>query len=130
MEGLSLRYKILSSLIIASLLFSNLIVFAEGEDDQKQLTNSAKSALLMEFDTGEILYSKESDKRLPPASMTKIMTLLLVMEELEKGTLTLDEMVRTSEYASSMGGTQIYLEPFEEMSVDDLIKSVAIASAN
>ncbi len=130
MEGLSLRYKILSSLIIASLLFSNLVVFAEGKDEEKQLTNSAKTALLMEYDTGEILYSKESDKRLPPASMTKIMTLLLVMEALEKGTITLDEMVRTSEHAASMGGTQIFLEPFEEMSVEDLIKSVAVASAN
>lgn len=125
-----MKYKLLSIFIIISVLFSNILVFAETANDQKQLTNSAQSAILMEFDTGEILYNKESHKRLAPASMTKMMTLLLVMEALEKGTITLEEKVRVSENAASMGGSQVYLEPFEEMSVEDLIKSVAIASAN
>ncbi|MGM8214030.1 D-alanyl-D-alanine carboxypeptidase family protein [Bacillaceae bacterium W0354] len=125
-----MKYKLLTTFIIMSMLLSNIVIFAESNEEQKKLTDSAKSAILMEYDTGEILYNQENHKRLPPASMTKIMTLLLVMEALEKGTITLDEKIRVSEHAASMGGSQVYLEPFEEMTVEDLIKSVAIASAN
>ncbi|PKR79389.1 D-alanyl-D-alanine carboxypeptidase [Halalkalibacillus sediminis] len=99
-------------------------------EEVTSLTDHAKSAVLVEVDTQEVLYNHNSHEKLPPASMTKLMTMLLIMEELNNGNLSLDENVRISEHASSMGGTQIYLEPFEEMSVQDLLKGVTIASAN
>lgn len=90
----------------------------------------AKSAILLEQQTGKVLFEQNADERLPPASVTKIMTLLLVMEALESGKIHLDDMVTTSEYASSMGGSQIWLKVGEQMSVNDLLKAVAISSAN
>nr|WP_243740002.1 D-alanyl-D-alanine carboxypeptidase family protein [Aureibacillus halotolerans] len=94
------------------------------------LTPNASSAMLIEQSSGQMLYEKDSREKLPPASMTKIMTMLLVMEALEKGELTLDEKVTASEHAASMGGSQIFLEAGESMTVDDLLKGVAIASGN
>lgn len=91
---------------------------------------NAKSAVLMDSDTGTVLYEKDKDVKLPPASITKIMTLLLIMEALDQGKLTLEDKVQTSEYAASMGGSQIFLEPGEEMKVDDMIKGIAMASGN
>jgi len=88
------------------------------------------SAVLMERSTGEVLYSQNPDEKLPPASVTKIMTLLLVMEAVENGKISLEQKVTCSESAASMGGSQIFLEPNEVFTVNDLIKSVAIASAN
>ncbi len=88
------------------------------------------SAVLMDADTGTVLYNKNGSEALPPASVTKVMTLLLVMEAIDDGKLKLTDNVQTSEYGASMGGSQIYLEPGEEMSVEDLIKSVVISSAN
>ncbi len=90
----------------------------------------AKSAILLEPYTGKILYEQNSDEKLPPASITKIMPLLLVMEALERGDITLETMVSASEHACSMGGSQIWLEPGEGMSVDHLLKATVIASAN
>lgn len=103
---------------------------AAAEAKPIDLAPSAKSALLMDADTGTILFEKNKDEKLPPASITKIMTMLLIMEALDEGKITLDEMVRTSEYAASMGGSQIFLEPGEEMSVRDLLKGIAMASGN
>ncbi len=91
---------------------------------------NCKSAVLMEATTGQILYEHNPDEALPPASVTKVMTLLLVMEAIEEGKIKYTDMVRASANACSMGGSQIFLEENEEMSVDDLIKSVVIASAN
>ncbi len=88
------------------------------------------SAVLMEAETGRVLYEQNADEALPPASVTKVMTLLLVMEALEKGNITLDQMLTTSDNAASMGGSQIFLEVGEQMSVEDLLKSVIISSAN
>ncbi len=88
------------------------------------------SAVLMEAETGRVLYEQNADESLPPASVTKVMTLLLVMEALEKGNITLDQMLTTSDNAASMGGSQIFLEVGEQMSVEDLLKSVIISSAN
>lgn len=102
-------------------------VYAEIEPD---LGKKARSAVLMDATTGAILYEKNSHESLPPASITKIMTMLLVMEALDEGKIKLQDQVRVSEKAASMGGTQIYLEPGEQMSVDDLLKGVALASAN
>ena len=90
----------------------------------------AKSAVLMEPNTGKILYEQNADKPLPPASITKIMSLLLVMEALDRGDFTLETVVNASEHACSMGGSQIWLEPGEGMTVHDLLKATVIASAN
>ncbi|MBE6786961.1 MAG: D-alanyl-D-alanine carboxypeptidase [Ruminococcaceae bacterium] len=90
----------------------------------------AKSAILLEPYTGKILYEQNCDEKLPPASITKIMPLLLVMEALERGDITLETMVSASEHACSMGGSQIWLEPGEGMTVDHLLKATVIASAN
>ena len=88
------------------------------------------SAVLMEAATGRVLYEQNADESLPPASVTKVMTLLLVMEALEKGNIALDQMLTTSDNAASMGGSQIFLEVGEQMRVEDLLKSVIISSAN
>ena len=89
-----------------------------------------KSAILMEATTGRVIYEQNADEALPPASVTKVMTLLLVMEAIEEGKIKLDDMVTTSQRAAEMGGSQIYLEVGEQMSVEDMLKSVIIASAN
>ncbi|WP_071460028.1 D-alanyl-D-alanine carboxypeptidase family protein [Bacillus massilinigeriensis] len=94
------------------------------------LADDASSAVLIERDTGKVLYEKKSDVRLPPASMTKIMTMLLIMEALDEGRLSFNEKIRTSEYAASMGGSQIFLEPGEEMTVEEMLKGIAIGSGN
>lgn len=94
------------------------------------LAPNARSAILMDAGTGTIIYEKNSHDKLPPASITKIMTMLLTVEALDEGRLQLTDMVRTSEYAASMGGSQIFLEPGEEMSVDEMLKGIAMASGN
>lgn len=90
----------------------------------------ARSAILMDQAGGQVLYEQNPDEKIPPASVTKVMTLLLVMEAIEGGYISLDDMVSVSEHAASMGGSQIWLEPGEQMRVNDLVKAVAIASAN
>ncbi|ARI77186.1 D-alanyl-D-alanine carboxypeptidase family protein [Halobacillus mangrovi] len=117
------------ALTLTFTLFQPLQSFAE-EKGSSELVRSAKTAILMEKNSGMTLYEKDSNKKLPPASMTKVMTLLLIMEALEKENLKLDEMVRISEHAASMGGSQIFLEAGEEMAVKDLLKGVAVASGN
>lgn len=97
-------------------------------DDSLKLP--CKSAILMEAKTGAVLYRQNADEALPPASVTKIMTLLLVMEAIDAGTVRLDDTVIVSANAASMGGSQVYLKEGEKMSVEDLLKSVVIASAN
>ncbi|NLG79383.1 MAG: D-alanyl-D-alanine carboxypeptidase [Firmicutes bacterium] len=91
---------------------------------------TAGSAILMEATSGRVLFEKEPDKRMAPASITKIMTMLLAMEAIEQGKASLDDMVVTSEHAMEMGGSQIWLEVGEEMSLADLMKAIAIVSAN
>ena len=98
--------------------------------EEGSLNLNCKSAILMEESTGAILYTQNIHESLPPASVTKIMTLLLVMESLEAGVLRQDDMISVSANAASMGGSQIYLKEGERMSVEDLLKSVVIASAN
>ncbi|MBQ9161934.1 MAG: D-alanyl-D-alanine carboxypeptidase [Clostridia bacterium] len=112
-------------------------IFAESgimpisaESDTQGFTLNCKSAVLMEASTGKVLFAQNQSEALPPASVTKIMTLLLVMEAIEDGRLKWDDTVVTSERAASMGGSQIYLEVGESMSVEDMVKSVVIASAN
>ena len=98
--------------------------------NQPILAQSAKSAYLMEQETGRVLFAKNENRQLAPASMTKIMTMLLIFERLYNGSLKLNEKVAASEFAASMGGSQIFLEPGEEMTVDELLRGIAIASGN
>lgn len=132
--------KILSLAIVFCILMTfNVNVSAElpsqrGEHpeelDVDPLKLDCKSAILIEANTQTVLYEKNADELLPPASVTKIMTLLLVMEAIESGKIGYADKVRASANACSMGGSQIYLRENEEMTVEDLLKSVIIASAN
>ena len=90
----------------------------------------AKSAILIEADTGSVLYEMNADERLPIASVTKIMTMLLIMEAVDEGVISLDDMVTVSENAMSYGGSTMFLEAGEELSVNDMLKGIAVASAN
>ena len=107
--------------------FSGSALLAAPEYSAKP---DARSCILMDGKTGTVLYEYNADEALPPASVTKVMTMLLVFEALEEGTLALDEMIRVSETAASMGGSQIFLAAGEEMSVDDLLKGLIVSSAN
>ena len=90
----------------------------------------SKSAILIEPQTGTILYEQNSHEKLPPASVTKVMTLLLIYEAEEEGKFNWDDMVTVSEHAASMGGSQVFLEPQEQQTARDMTKCIAIASAN
>lgn len=133
--------KTVSVLLAATMLFVTFSVFSSAEEmtadtGALKLENlmpfdlDCASAVLMDAETGTVLYEKNPDEPLPPASVTKVMTLLLVMEAVESGKMKLTDTLSVSEYAASMGGSQVYLEAGETMSVDDLIKSVVVASAN
>ncbi|GIP32325.1 D-alanyl-D-alanine carboxypeptidase family protein [Paenibacillus sp. J2TS4] len=125
--------KWVSSLLGAVVLLAVVLPYAHAEEKESgtiDLTPGARSAILMDVDTGTIIYDKNMDEKLPPASITKVMTMLLIMEALDEGSLQINDKVRTSEYAASMGGSQIFLEPGEEMTVDEMLKGIAMASAN
>lgn len=121
-----------SAALLAMLLAVATFVpsFASASEIKSDIVEESSSAILIERDTGAVLYEKDSNKKLPPASMTKIMTMVLIMEAIESGKISLDEKIRTSEYAASMGGSQIFLEAGEEMTADDMLKGIAIASGN
>lgn len=112
-------------IFIFFLLLFPIKIYAEED-----LAPNAKSAIMIEASTGEILFEKNSNERLAPASMTKMMSLLLIFEEIDKGKIKWDEIITASEHASSMGGSQIFLKVGEKMSVLDLIKGITIASGN
>ena len=95
-----------------------------------ELTLTSHAALLMEKTTGQILYAQNEHDALPPASVTKIMTVLLTMEAIDSGRIALDDMVTVSAYAAGMGGSQVFLAEGEQMSVDDLLKAVCVSSGN
>ncbi|NMA26019.1 MAG: D-alanyl-D-alanine carboxypeptidase [Clostridiales bacterium] len=147
--------KIVSILLTVTLIFAvsapsladdGVPVFLEEDDNEavdaavfdeetpaetlSELKITAPSAILLEKETGTVIYEKNADERLEPASITKIMTVLLIIEAIESGKITLDDMVTTSAYAASMGGSQIYLEEGEQMSVRDMLKAVVVSSAN
>lgn len=123
--------KRLLSLSITCMLLVNFIVpSALAQEARAQLAEEAMSAILIERDTGTVLYEKNAHEKLPPASMTKIMTMLLMMEAIDDGRLNWDDKIRTSERAASMGGSQVFLEPGEEMTASDMLKAIAIASGN
>ncbi len=123
----------MKKLIIFSLfiLIMPFIVYgAETVSNELSLGENAKSAILIEQSTGQILFEKNSHEKIPPASMTKMMSLLLIMESIDNGKIKLTDKVTVSKNASSMGGSQILLEEGEEMSVEDLLKGISIASGN
>lgn len=122
--------KILIALLLFSLLLPLLVPPVQAAQAESPLQLSSASAVLMEATTGKILYEKNASDARPPASVTKIMTLLLVMEALDAGMITWDDTVSVSERAASMGGSQVYLKVGESMPLSDMVKSVVIASAN
>lgn len=120
--------RFIAVLLVFMLAFSFFSASVRAADFTEEI--SAKSCILMDAATGRVLFEYNANEALPPASVTKVMTLLLVFEALDNGTINLTDMVSVSEHAASMGGSQIYLEPGEQMSVDELIKSVVVSSAN
>lgn len=103
---------------------------AETNGGETDKISGAKSAIVIEQETGKILYKLNEHKQLPPASMTKVMTLLLIFKALTDGDIALNDKVTVSEHAASMGGSQVFLEPGEVMTVDEMLKAIVIASAN
>ena len=123
--------KIFSSSLLVLLAFCFLVfpctnvVSAESDVDI-----SSKSGILMDYASGEILFAKNAETHLPIASMVKMMTVLIALEEYDEGNVTLDTMISTTENASGMGGSQVFIDPYVEYSFEDLLKSVIMASAN
>ncbi|MBR4953749.1 MAG: D-alanyl-D-alanine carboxypeptidase, partial [Oscillospiraceae bacterium] len=120
--------KALVFLLVAVLLISPAAAIEplSGGD----ITIDAPYAILIERETGEIIYEKDSLQRRSPASVTKVMTLLIIMDEIANGTLKLDDMISVSSRAASMGGSQIWLEEGETMSVHEMLKCITVVSAN
>ena len=129
--------------LLSIFVLSNFKVYAVNEEDVLKenieetetkntldLAKNATSAIMLESSTGEIIFQKNANEKRPPASMTKMMSMLLIMENIEKGNLTFEEEVTASAYASSMGGSQIFLKAGEKMKVEDLLKGIAIGSGN
>ena len=116
--------------LIGTLMLGVFTVGVGALESESGMNFDCKSVILMDADTGEVLFEQNADVPLPPASVTKIMTLLLVMEEIEKGNLKYTDMIVTSANAASMGGSQVFLEEGETMSAEDMIKSVVVSSAN
>ena len=119
--------KVICFFICVCFMIQSVVVFAEGNTD---LGLNAKSAILMEKSTGNILYESNPDERLPIASVTKVMTMLLIMEAVDSGKISLDDMVTVSENAMSYGGSTMFLETGEQLTVNDMLKGIAVASAN
>ncbi len=121
--------KFRAILLILILIFS-IHITAFSEEVQPGIDISSQSAILMEKSTGQILYEKNSHEKLPPASITKIMTILLIYENQKNGKFSWDDTVTVSEHAASMGGSQVFLEPNEQQTAAELTKCIVIASAN
>lgn len=124
---------VLSVILCMVTMISPLIAYAE-EDSKREKSEAVKmeapSGILMEASTGKIIYEKSADTKMPPASVTKIMTMLLIFDALDAGKLKLEDEVTVSDYAASMGGSQVFLEPGETQTVDTMLKCIAVASAN
>ena len=118
----------MKKILVILLTFFLIIPLVKAQDDSLNL--SSESAILMDYKSGKILYEKNTQEKLPMASMTKIMSMLLIMESIENGTLSYEDKVLISENASSMGGSQVFLQAGEQYTVNDLLKCIAISSAN
>lgn len=124
------KQKVFLLFIFLHIFIVSNIAFAKDYPNINDLGLTSKSAVLMEADTGAIIYEQNSHEKLPPASVTKVMTLLLIYDSVSSGKIKWDDMVTVSEHAASMGGSQVFLEPMEQQSVKELTKCIAIASAN
>ena len=134
-EPLAQRKKRLQSLLLTIASLGLVITGMSGvtraaTESSVNLSPNAKAAILLDATTGTVLYAKNEHARLPIASVTKVATMLLIMEAIERGQVKLSDPVRTSEHAASMGGSQIFLEPGEQMTLRDMLKGIALASAN
>lgn len=121
--------KICVLMLVLSIAVNSVLVSAV-EPANYTMTTTARGYVLMEADSGKILLENNSDQAVPPASITKVMTLLLIYDAIDAGKITWDDKVTISEHAASMGGSQVYMEPGEEQTVRDLVKCISIASAN
>jgi D-alanyl-D-alanine carboxypeptidase (penicillin-binding protein 5/6) len=121
---------LLSILVFALILPNTSILAAPQKAKESKMAATARSYVLMEVSSGKILLESNPDVQLPPASITKIMTLLLIHDAIQSGKITWDDTVTISEHAAHMGGSQVFMEPGEEQTVRDLVKCIAIASAN
>lgn len=134
--ALALSFTCVLLLMSCIEVFASTIQYEISNTDVTPIANeseidiTAQAAVLMEGSTGKVIYSKNANQELRPASITKIMTLLLIFEAIESGQITLTDSVPVSEHAASMGGSQVYLEPFETQDVNTMIKCISIASAN
>ncbi|MEG1311500.1 MAG: D-alanyl-D-alanine carboxypeptidase family protein [Romboutsia sp.] len=122
--------KKLTSIVMTMLLALMPMRVAFAVENSTPINISSKSAILMDVGSGQILYEKNAHDKLPPASVTKVMTMLLIVEALDSGKIKLEDKVQISENAASMGGSQIFLEPGETQDVNTLLKGIAVASAN
>ena len=129
--------RYIGSIMLVMLLFVNTYVNVTGEqimteqvEEAADLGLTCHACVLMEASTGTIIYEKAMDERLSPASITKIMTLVLIFEAIESGQINLTDEVTTSAYAKSMGGSQVFLEEGEKQTVETLIKCIVVASGN
>ena len=144
-----MKKKVISGLLIVTLMICGFMGINQFVPEQRSITISsdaratlaetesvgefevqAKGAVLMDADSGKVLFAQGAEQELPPASVTKIMTMLLILEGVEQGRISLDDAVTVSENAASMGGSQMYLEPGEQHTVEELLKGVAMVSAN
>ena len=144
-----MKKKVISGLLIVTLMICGFMGVNQFVPEQRSITiNSdaratiaetesvagfevqAKGAVLMDADSGKVMFAQGAEQELPPASVTKIMTMLLILEGVEQGRISLDDAVTVSENASSMGGSQMYLEPGEQHTVEELLMGVAMVSAN
>ena len=122
--------KRICALVLTAAMLTGPAAAAAEPSAQPALELSAASAVLMEKETGDILYEKESHEKLEPASVTKVMTLLLIFEALDSGRISKEDVVTVSAYAAGMGGSQVYLEEGEQMTVDELVKCITVVSGN
>lgn len=130
--------KILAGMLLMTLFCPCIVNAAEEAPEETveaaaempEIGIAAPHAILMEASTGTVLYEKDAHTAVPPASVTKIMTMLLIFEAIEDGKIGLDDTVVVSERAASMGGSQVYLEPNEKQTVETMLKCIAVASAN
>jgi len=116
--------------LLIFLLIISLLPITNLQAIENDITPNASGAILIDADSKQILYDKNADKKLFPASTTKIMTMIIMFEAINNKKISFDDQVTTSKYAASMGGSQVYLEEGENMSLEDMFKSIAIASAN
>ena len=119
--------KKMIAIVMVIVIISQVPVFGE---ESHELNIDSKSCVLMESRTGMVLYENNQNEKLSPASITKIMTLILIFDALAENKITLDEKITVSEHAASMGGSQVFLEPGETQTVETMIKCISIASAN